>query len=145
MNRLNKFSNLEVERFSISLIKNPSISGIYQIDDDSCDKVKAFDLTKICNVLLKVGAATSIVLGTCNVDFNSTNHSYTETIIHQNNNYFNLNSIAGSFPLEPDKTEDEEFAIAITFGESFSVMPPQNTFEVEIESIEITKGLPSRI
>jgi len=109
---------------------------------------KQYDANSFANgsaYLLKIGAASSLVLTLCNVEFNSSNYAYSETIIKQDSNRIDLNIFKGLKPLNIEFEEDHDIAFEATLLENLSSVPPKKTFKLQGKVNIIKKGTPSKV
>lgn len=103
------------------------------------------DLSKISKYLLKVGAASALTFSVCNLDQNSYNFNYSESITIQETQKIGINNFLINSPINDDINLDHEIAYQTKELENLNPIPPKKSIKVTGNVIRITKGRISKV
>lgn len=105
-------------------------------------------MEKLSNYLLRFGAASRLVLSTCNIDINTENYAYSEKIIAQETYKISINNFyEGIKPLQLEDTIEENhlYAYQVTNLENLNSVSPNKIQKLKGKVKSVKRGLPSKV
>lgn len=122
-----------------------NLSSVVVNEKPDCFIKFSNNLTQWSNYLLKVGAASTLTLHFCNIDYNSSNHHYTEAIEIQQNNKIRINNFLINVPILDDIDIEHDIAYESIKLENLKTIRPKKSIKIKRKVKNITKGPISKV